>query len=146
MDIQRPASSQDITIYTPSVHSISFHASDSLPCILALRSTLADVSSIHTFMAGFIHQPPSSCLRHLCSDITCDIRQDLRGDPCSRANIRWLSEASATATQWQKNSFSCRAWPRNKAKDWQTGRGQSSLPSEMLQQLVHTHDYWKGKV
>lgn len=37
----------------------AFQASHSLPCVLTLRGTLADVSSFHTFLAGFIHQPPS---------------------------------------------------------------------------------------
>lgn len=85
-----------------------------VPRMLSSRS-LADVSSFHAFLCAFIHQPPSSCLRHLCSDITCDIRQDLWGDPCSQANIGWLSKASATATQWRKNSFASCAWPRNEA-------------------------------
>lgn len=56
MDIHQPASSQDWRIYTPNVHSSSCHS------LLALRGTLADVSSFHTFLAGFIHQPPPACV------------------------------------------------------------------------------------
>lgn len=81
--------------------------------------------------------PPACVTSALTSHVTS--HRTSKGDPCSWANIRWLSKASATASQWQnKKWFSWCTWPRNKAEDRQSGQGERKIVKRCETTIVRT--------
>lgn len=91
--------------------------------------------------------PPPACVTSaLTSHVTSGRTSE--GIPVAGQTSDDFQRGSAFAIQWQKTSFSGRAWPRNETEDrqrvWTDGGRRPVKPAKTTG--VHTHHCWRGKV